>query len=166
MISNCFLKVKRPVGRPKKNKESASLTEDASSATSRAHYTGDDLINIARMVVDVNPYIAPYGKKGIAWQQVIDKLVEQNFRHKTINTVTVQHKADALVSYKKVRVRMIFPFLVVLIVFTRTRTAKTRIWLVSLAMALRPASLSVHFSSAWRRSTMSPRTRVMKLRRS
>ncbi|KAJ7934984.1 hypothetical protein B0H13DRAFT_1854693 [Mycena leptocephala] len=93
-------KMKRPVGRPKKVKENASPTDDAST-TSKAHYNGDDLISIARAVVDVNPFIAPYGKNGIAWQEVVDKLVDQNFRHKAVNAVTVQHKAEALTSYEK-----------------------------------------------------------------
>ncbi|KAJ7910209.1 hypothetical protein B0H13DRAFT_2329632 [Mycena leptocephala] len=93
-------RVKRLVGRPKKVKENVSPTDDAST-TSKAHYNGDDLISIAHAVVDVNPFIAPYGKKGIAWQEVVDKLVDQNFCHKAVNVVTVQHKAEALISYKK-----------------------------------------------------------------
>ncbi|KAJ7240707.1 hypothetical protein C8J57DRAFT_1370527 [Mycena rebaudengoi] len=65
-------------------------------------YSGDDLIAIARAVVDVNPYIAPYGKKGLAWQEIAETLRNQrNFHHKSINATTVQHKADALLSYKK-----------------------------------------------------------------
>ncbi|KAF7334804.1 hypothetical protein MSAN_02367000 [Mycena sanguinolenta] len=93
---------KKPVGRPRKQKENADTSTTPSDSTSnRAQYTGDDLIAIARVVVDVNPFIAAYGQKGAAWQQICDKLTENGFRHKSINAATVQHKAEALISYKK-----------------------------------------------------------------
>ncbi|KAJ6628626.1 hypothetical protein B0H10DRAFT_2209528 [Mycena sp. CBHHK59/15] len=65
------------------------------------HSCGNDLIMIVHTIVDVNPHIAPYGKKGAAWQQVVAELQSQNSRHKSLNAVTVQHKAEAFIGYKK-----------------------------------------------------------------
>ncbi|KAJ6631093.1 hypothetical protein B0H10DRAFT_2183575 [Mycena sp. CBHHK59/15] len=51
--------------------------------------------------LDMNPFLAPHGQKGPAWQQVCDDLIKQNFCHKTISAASLQHKVEALVSYKK-----------------------------------------------------------------
>ncbi|KAJ6533471.1 hypothetical protein B0H10DRAFT_2247163 [Mycena sp. CBHHK59/15] len=64
-------------------------------------FTGEDLIMIARAVIDANPFVAPHGQKGQVWQQVVDALWAQEFRHTTISAASVQHKAEALISYKK-----------------------------------------------------------------
>ncbi|KAJ7740415.1 hypothetical protein B0H14DRAFT_2638084 [Mycena olivaceomarginata] len=56
---------------------------------------------IAHAVIDANPWLAPHGQKGQIWQQIVDTLSAQNFRHKTISAASMQHKAEALVSYKK-----------------------------------------------------------------
>ncbi|KAJ7170970.1 hypothetical protein C8R46DRAFT_1261868 [Mycena filopes] len=88
---------KRGPGRPRKEKEN---TAGAGEAASRK-FTGEDLIMVVRATVDVNPFLAPHGQKGHAWERVVIALAEQNFRHDTISAASVQHKAEALISYKK-----------------------------------------------------------------
>ncbi|KAK6971427.1 hypothetical protein R3P38DRAFT_3242393 [Favolaschia claudopus] len=85
-------------GRPKKDKENDSCDGDSGN---KKTFTGDDLIMIARAAIDVNPFIAPHGQKGSAWQQVVDNLEAQNFRHKTISAASIQHKVEAMISFKK-----------------------------------------------------------------
>ncbi|KAJ7888165.1 hypothetical protein B0H14DRAFT_3430357 [Mycena olivaceomarginata] len=94
-------KAKRPVGRPKKQKEDIPSASPANGgASTQVQYTGDDLILLTREVVNVNPFIAAYGQKGASWQQIVDNLEERGFCHK-ITAANVQHKAEALISYKK-----------------------------------------------------------------
>ncbi|KAJ7258138.1 hypothetical protein C8J57DRAFT_1234310 [Mycena rebaudengoi] len=75
--------------------------EDEASA-GKSVITGTNLITLLCAVVDVNPWFAPHGQKGIAWQHTVNILQGQRFCHTTISAVTVQNKAEALVSYKKV----------------------------------------------------------------
>ncbi|KAJ7867697.1 hypothetical protein B0H14DRAFT_332227 [Mycena olivaceomarginata] len=93
-------KEKRQGGKSKKKEDSPSAVATDNSTSTRAQYSGDDLILITREVVNVNPFIAAYGQKGVSWQQIADNLEERGFRHK-ITAATVQHKAEALISYKK-----------------------------------------------------------------
>jgi hypothetical protein len=82
-------------GRPRKEKENGG---EGDTGTKKGGFTGEDLIIVACAVTDANPYIA----SGQAWQQVVDALRAQDFRHTTISAASVQHKAEALISYKKV----------------------------------------------------------------
>ncbi|KAJ6468104.1 hypothetical protein C8R47DRAFT_1223396 [Mycena vitilis] len=95
-------KVKRPLGRPRKQKENASPTDESDAVPGRRHtYNGDDHVAIARVVVDMNPWIAQHGQKGVIWQRCVEKLLALGFRHNNINATTLQHKCEALISYKK-----------------------------------------------------------------
>ncbi|KAJ7788511.1 hypothetical protein B0H14DRAFT_2628255 [Mycena olivaceomarginata] len=84
-------------GRLRKEKENG----ESDTSTKGKGFTGEDLIVIARAVVDANPWLALHGQKGQIWQQIVNALSAQNFRHKTISAASVQHNAEALVSYKK-----------------------------------------------------------------
>ncbi|KAJ7903816.1 hypothetical protein B0H14DRAFT_3421991 [Mycena olivaceomarginata] len=64
--------------------------------------TGDDLISIARACVDVNPFLAPYGKKGAAWEEGVTLAKKQKgFRHPKMTATAFQNRCEALVSFKK-----------------------------------------------------------------
>ncbi|KAJ7157812.1 hypothetical protein C8R46DRAFT_1040075 [Mycena filopes] len=82
----------------KKEKENTGGQGDASTSK---RMTGEDLIKVARAAIDVNPFLAPHGQKGSAWERVAIKLAEEGFRHTSISAASVQHKAEALISYKK-----------------------------------------------------------------
>ncbi|KAJ6559306.1 hypothetical protein B0H10DRAFT_2216668 [Mycena sp. CBHHK59/15] len=86
-------------GRPKE-KENVGGEGDTGTKP-KGRFTGEDLIMIARAVIDANPFVAPHGQKGQVWQQVVDALWAQEFRHMTISAASVQHKAEALISYKR-----------------------------------------------------------------
>ncbi|KAK7039744.1 hypothetical protein R3P38DRAFT_2514352, partial [Favolaschia claudopus] len=51
--------------------------------------------------IDVDPFTAPHGQKAVSWQQVVDNLAEQGFRHTTISAASIQHKVEAMISFKK-----------------------------------------------------------------
>ncbi|KAJ7174863.1 hypothetical protein C8R46DRAFT_1215028 [Mycena filopes] len=82
----------------KKEKENTGGQGDASTSK---RMTGEDLIKVVRAAIDVNPFLAPHGQKGGAWERVAIKLAEEGFRHTSISAASVQHKAEALISYKK-----------------------------------------------------------------
>ncbi|KAJ6493878.1 hypothetical protein DFH09DRAFT_1104342 [Mycena vulgaris] len=92
---------KRGRGRPRKNKENKGQDDSTTSKAGKPGFSGEDLIMIARVVVDKDPFLAPHGQKGAAWQEVVDILTELKFRHASISAASIQHKAEALVSYKK-----------------------------------------------------------------
>ncbi|KAK7037048.1 hypothetical protein R3P38DRAFT_3183103 [Favolaschia claudopus] len=85
-------------GRAKEDKENG--TGEAASTNKKA-FNGDDLIMVARAAIDINPFTAPHGQKAVSWQQVVDLLDEQNFRHKTISAASIQHTVEAMISFKK-----------------------------------------------------------------
>ncbi|KAJ7839282.1 hypothetical protein B0H13DRAFT_2677249 [Mycena leptocephala] len=94
--------VKEKGRKTKKNQENPDVAADGSTKVGKSVYTGDDLIAIARASVDINPWIAPHGRKGPAWDAALALLVNQKgFRHPNMTASTLQHKAEAMVSFKK-----------------------------------------------------------------
>jgi hypothetical protein len=85
------------------------------SATARStigtkKFTPDDLIEIARAVIDKNPFMEPYKRHTVAWEHVRTHLMGHGFCH-NISTDVLHQKANALILYKKV----FFPFLTMLL---------------------------------------------------
>ncbi|KAJ7442125.1 hypothetical protein FB451DRAFT_114546 [Mycena latifolia] len=85
-------------GRSKKEKENG---EQDTASKGKPTFTGEDLITIGRVVIDLNPWLAPHGQKAHVWQEAVNVLTQRGFRHATISAASVQHKAEALVAYKK-----------------------------------------------------------------
>ncbi|KAJ6481513.1 hypothetical protein C8R47DRAFT_1197713 [Mycena vitilis] len=84
----------------KKNQENVGAAgEDSAGKTS---FNGDDLLGIARVCVDKEPFLAPHGKKAVVWEEALVELNKQkDFRHPNMSALTLQHKCEALISYKK-----------------------------------------------------------------
>ncbi|KAJ7691355.1 hypothetical protein B0H17DRAFT_1133872 [Mycena rosella] len=87
-------KPQRKRGRSKKDKEN----EETGASKG---YTGEELITLARVVIDADPFMRPHGQKGGAWQEITETLRQRNFRPTSISAASVQHKVEALVAYKK-----------------------------------------------------------------
>ena len=89
-------------GRPRKVKENEPAANSAKTS-----YDGNSLVMVARVVVDTNPWISPYGQKALSWNEIATKLRAQGFRHDNVSGPKIQNKAEALVQYKKVRYHLI-----------------------------------------------------------
>ncbi|KAF8218150.1 hypothetical protein K438DRAFT_19315 [Mycena galopus ATCC 62051] len=109
-------------------------------------FSGEDLIQLTRTVVDVNPWTASHGQKG----------------HTTISAASAQHKAESLVGYKKVC--PCFAFHLHLLIVDGIPTASTRTSQTSSERVLRRASPLVRFWRGSRPSTTRPRTSRKKAR--
>lgn len=70
-------------------------------SASKKKYSSQDLVLIARAVVEEMPFLAPYGEKTNTWNKVNENLRENGFRY-AISTDQLRHKAEGLVQYKKV----------------------------------------------------------------
>ena len=76
-----------------------------SSSHTRTPLSATELVELARIVSSLGPFLEPHGKKGAAWQNVWNELVKlPSFKHKEISAQTVQLRAEALLAYKKVRI--------------------------------------------------------------
>jgi hypothetical protein len=92
-------------GRGKARKEKENIEGEDEGGEKKVKYTGAGLIILARAAVDVEPFLAPQGGKGPAWQKVVNIMkLENEFRNTTLNASGAQHKAEDLVAFKKVRV--------------------------------------------------------------
>ncbi|KAJ7042822.1 hypothetical protein C8F04DRAFT_1175925 [Mycena alexandri] len=68
----------------------------------KAKYTGPRLIILARAAVDAQPFLAAHGEKGSSWQSVVNIMkLDKEFRNTSLTANSVQHKAEALVAFKK-----------------------------------------------------------------
>ncbi|KAJ7206540.1 hypothetical protein GGX14DRAFT_637545 [Mycena pura] len=108
--------IKKPVGkrgrgRPKKQQKENSGCEgdDADQAISTrargrpSNFTANQLVEMARVVIDHNPFLAPHGSKAAAWQSCADQLIKQGVRIKGLKITgpAVHNKTTALIEYKK-----------------------------------------------------------------
>ncbi|KAJ7175618.1 hypothetical protein C8R46DRAFT_1249156 [Mycena filopes] len=65
-------------------------------------YSSNNLIGLTCTCVDINPWIAPHGKKAAAWEETLSVAAAQKgFRHPGMNATTLQHKCEVLVGFKK-----------------------------------------------------------------
>ncbi|KAK7005501.1 hypothetical protein R3P38DRAFT_3215204 [Favolaschia claudopus] len=81
--------------------ENAPASNGAAS-TKTNFGSGDALIKLASAAVDLQPFFAPFGQKGLAWQGLADQLKKDKmFRNTSISGVTVQRKVENLVAFKK-----------------------------------------------------------------
>ncbi|KAJ7812192.1 hypothetical protein B0H14DRAFT_3753377 [Mycena olivaceomarginata] len=67
----------------------------------KAKFTAEHLILLCRIVIDLQPWLAPYKLKGATWQLVVKMMIERGFPHPSITPATMQNKAEALVAFKK-----------------------------------------------------------------
>lgn len=81
----------------------ADAADKKKPATKRRKFTGMDLVQIARAVNEVNPWVAVHGEKGKAWEKVNALLIKTEFRHK-LNGEGIRQKAEGLVGYRKVNI--------------------------------------------------------------
>jgi hypothetical protein len=70
-------------------------------SASKKKYSSQDLVLIARALVEEMPFLAPYGEKTNTWNKVNENLRENGFRY-AISTDQLRLKAEGLVQYKKV----------------------------------------------------------------
>lgn len=68
---------------------------------SKKIFSSQELVAVARAVVEEMPFLAAYGEKASTWTKVCNNLRENGFRH-SISTDLIRHKAEALVHFKKV----------------------------------------------------------------
>lgn len=73
------------------------------SGSARAPLSAVELVELARVISSLAPFLEPHGKKTAAWQRVRSELVKlPSFKHKEISAQTIQSKAEALLAFKKV----------------------------------------------------------------
>jgi hypothetical protein len=92
----------------------ASPTAEFDEASSTEHmpmkrkgkykFTDADMVKIARVVVDKNPYLAPYSKKGAAWEAVHDVVVAVLGRCKDVEPDSIRGKMEGLIAHHKVTI--------------------------------------------------------------
>ncbi|KAJ6548359.1 hypothetical protein B0H19DRAFT_1378889 [Mycena capillaripes] len=87
-------------GRDGAEKENEGNKADAGGGK-RIQFSANDLIHIARVAVDVKPFLAEHKSKGTTWQLLKDTLVQEGFPHRSVRTDTIQHKVEGLVAFKK-----------------------------------------------------------------
>ncbi|KAJ7765316.1 hypothetical protein B0H16DRAFT_1796707 [Mycena metata] len=75
-------------------------TNTTAVKTGRRKFTGRELLNVARAVVVLQPFLAPTKGVGEAWKGVNTYLREHSFRL-DVKYTTLQAKAKALVAFKK-----------------------------------------------------------------
>jgi hypothetical protein len=81
----------------KRGRQPGERPDDAKAT--RGVIGGEALLQIARAVVGLQPFLAP--KVGDAWKELKTYLMENKFEHDVLPT-TIQQKAKALVAFKKV----------------------------------------------------------------
>ncbi|KAJ7112545.1 hypothetical protein C8R44DRAFT_856213 [Mycena epipterygia] len=80
--------------------EDVHLEEDDDGSGKRVAFRGRDLLQLARAVVDKQPFLAKHKEVAREWKAVNAYLVANGFRHRVKHT-TIQRKAKALVAFKK-----------------------------------------------------------------
>ena len=65
-------------------------------------FTGKDLVEIARAVIEHKTLLEPHGKKMKAWAALKDYLVDHGFRHKKMAPEVIWKKTLGMATYKKV----------------------------------------------------------------
>ncbi|KAJ7775014.1 hypothetical protein B0H16DRAFT_1450446 [Mycena metata] len=87
----------------RKEKENVEVEdEDGEGGLHKAQYTVEGLIHLARAVDTIQPFLAPQGRKGQAWDNVVDIMkTKKEFPDTILSAASAQHKAKALVKFKK-----------------------------------------------------------------
>jgi hypothetical protein len=128
-------------------------------------YSGSDLIQLARAVVDKAPFLEPYRHKTAGWKEVKEHLEENGFRH-IVGHDLIRQKAIALVAYRKVCLNGLS--LVGTLTINSIRTQKARMKrskpLRRSSMEPQTSSQSQPFSIEWRPIGIAPRM-LTKIRR-
>ncbi|KAJ7846494.1 hypothetical protein B0H14DRAFT_3454379 [Mycena olivaceomarginata] len=98
----CDNEMRRAIGNSGANKENPVAAADKIAKPGKSKFNGNDLIGFVRATVDCNPWLATHGKKGLAWEETLECYTNQSdCRHPNITAAALQHKCEAMISFKK-----------------------------------------------------------------